>query len=61
MIRFNLLYFINNNDTPLHWTAMKDSIKMAELLISKGVNVNEKGIIHQNMIVKFLIIIIQIK
>ena len=34
---------------------------MGELLISKGAEINAKTIIHQNIIVLFLIIIIQIK
>ena len=36
-----------NNKTPLHYAAIKDSIKMGELLISKGVDINGKTIIYQ--------------
>ena len=50
-----------NNDTPLHSAAEKNAIKMGELLISKGANINAKGIIYQNMKSSFLIIIIQFK
>ena len=36
-----------NNKTPLHIAAIKDSIKIGELLISKGANINAKDIIYQ--------------
>ena len=36
-----------NNKTPLHIAAENDSIKIGELLISKGTNINAKGIIDQ--------------
>ena len=36
-----------NNQTPLHNAAMNDSIKMGELLISKGADMNAKDIIYQ--------------
>ena len=45
-----------NNWTPLHRAAIKDSIRMGELLISKGADINAKGIIYHNIIVLFLII-----
>ena len=37
----------NNNWTPLHNAAEKDSNKIGELLISKGVDINAKNIIYQ--------------
>ena len=36
-----------NNKTPLHYAAENDSIKMGELLISKGADMNAKDIIYQ--------------
>ena len=36
-----------NNQTPLHGAAVKESIKMGELLISKGADINAKDIIYQ--------------
>ena len=36
-----------NNLTPLHIAAENDSNKMGELLISKGADINAKGIIYQ--------------
>ena len=37
-----------NNWTPLHFAAMSDSVKMGELLISKGADINARTIIYQN-------------
>ena len=53
--------FNKNNKTPLHLAAENDCIKMGELLISKGADINAKDIIYQNLIVLFLIMIIEIK
>ena len=39
-----------NNETPLHYTAINDSIKIGELLISKGADINAIDIIYQNII-----------
>ena len=50
-----------NNWTPLHIAAWKDSIKIGELLISKGADINAKNIIYQITINHFLIIKKQIK
>ena len=36
-----------NNTTPLHIAVMCDSIKIGELLISKGADINAKSIIYQ--------------
>ena len=36
-----------NNMTPLHLAALNDSIKIGELLISKGADINAKDIIYQ--------------
>ena len=37
----------SNNQTPLHWAVMYDSIKIGELIISKGADINAIDIIHQ--------------
>ena len=42
-----------NNSTPLHIAAWKDSVRMGELLISKGADINAKDIIHQYIIHHF--------
>ena len=39
--------FNKNNKTPLHYAAKKDSIKIGELLLSKGADINIKDIIYQ--------------
>ena len=36
-----------NNKTPLHYAAENDSIRIGELLISKGADINAKTIIYQ--------------
>ena len=36
-----------NNDTPLHYAVEKDSVKMGELLISKGADITAKDILYQ--------------
>ena len=36
-----------NNNTPLHFATIYDSIKIGELLISKGADINAKDIIYQ--------------
>ena len=35
-----------HNETPLHIAAREDSIKVGELLISKGADINAKNIIY---------------
>ena len=50
-----------NNYTPLHRAAYNDKIKMGELLISKGADINAKDIIYQYVIVLLLIKVKQIK
>ena len=35
-----------NNETPLHIAAEEDCIKIGELLISKGADINAKDIIY---------------
>ena len=42
-----------NNYTPLHYASENDSIKMGELLISKGADINAKDIIYQITISHF--------
>ena len=42
-----------NNETPLHKAAENDSMKMGELLISKGADINVKNIIYQNTNLSF--------
>ena len=42
-----------NNSTPLHIAAREDSVRMGELLISKGADINAKDIIHQYIIHHF--------
>ena len=39
-----------NNQTPLHIAVFQDSIKIGELLISKGADINAKAIIYQNIL-----------
>ena len=38
-----------NNKTPLHRAALNDCIKIGELLISKGADINAKDIIYKIM------------
>ena len=42
-----------NNYTPLHYAAWNDSIKIGELLISKGADINAKNIIYEIIINHF--------
>ena len=39
-----------NNQTPLHIALKNKSDKIGEILISKGANINAKGIIYQKII-----------
>ena len=50
-----------NNQTPLQIALARDSNKIMELFISKGIDINAKDIIYQNIISSFLIITIEIK
>ena len=50
-----------NNKTPLHIAAYNDSIKIGELLISKGADINAINCIYQITEKSFLITIIEIK
>ena len=50
-----------NNKTPLDYAAINNSIKVGELLISKGADINAKDILHQNIISSSPIIVIQSK
>ena len=38
-----------NNQTPLHFAAETDSLKIGELLISKGADINAKNIFFPNL------------
>ena len=42
-----------NNETPLHIAARYNSLKIAQLLISKGADINAKDIIYQIIIIHF--------
>ena len=54
-------YLNMNNCTPLHRAAINNSIKIVDLLISKGADINAKDILHQNIYSLSSIIIIQSK
>ena len=43
------------NYTPLHYVAERNLTEIAELLISKGADINAKDIIYLNIIILFLI------
>ena len=47
MIKIKERNLNKNNETPLHWAAENDSIKIGELLISKGADINAKNSIYQ--------------
>ena len=58
LLYYNQSYLIKINEiqewnfnkikkTPLHFAAENDSIKIGELLISKGADINSKNIIYQ--------------
>ena len=61
IIQFKERNLNQNNWTPLHIAADNDSIKMGELLISKGSDINARDIIYYNTISSFLIMLIQFK
>ena len=42
--------FFNKNRTPLHYAAENNSKEVFELLISKGADIDAKGIIYLNII-----------
>ena len=42
-----------NNQTPLHFAAEEDLIRIGELLTSKGADINAKAIIYQITINSF--------
>ena len=60
-IQIKLKNLIKYDQTPLHIATEKNSNKIGELLISKGADINEIGIIYQNILYLFLIMNIQIK
>ena len=47
------------NKTSLHYAAKKNLKEIGEILISKGADINAIDIIYLNMIILFLIIIIE--
>ena len=50
-----------NNQTSLHIASFYNSIQIGELFISKGADVNAATIIYSNIILSFLIMIIEIQ
>ena len=65
-LNFRILFLFNlisnklrklykQNETPLHYVALNNSEEMLELLISKGADINSKGIIYLNIIILVLI------